>query len=365
MPTLLRRLLPLGAIVAASATFAAPASAVTGGQPASRPYPHMAALLSEGEFICGASLVRPGWILTAAHCVVESDGSVSQPRSLSFLIGTQQLSRASDGETIPAAEVIVHERYLAADKPAANSHDVALVRLARRSTKGTPIRIVSPAERRLWAPGNAATVIGWGTQFFPDLAALTVQDQLQEVGVPMVADADCARTYALDDPTNLTTGKFEPTTMVCAGEPTGGKDSCQGDSGGPLMVPDASGALVQTGVVSWGFGCGYPTQYGVYARAGGDELYGWLDARLPGPEPAAPSAGAGGSATGGAASSGPAAKAKKRRSAAKRKRAARARIARTHRRCVKKAKRVPAQTKRRKAVKRCTAKRRAALKKLS
>ena len=36
------------------------------------------------------------------------------------------------------------------------------------------------------------------------------------------------------------------------------------------MVPDASGTLVQVGVVSWGFRCGLPTQYGVYSRVGDD-----------------------------------------------------------------------------------------------
>ncbi len=48
------------------------------------------------------------------------------------------------------------------------------------------------------------------------------------------------------------------------------------------MVPDATGALVQAGVVSWGFGCGYPTQYGVYARIGDDTLYNWITPRLSG-----------------------------------------------------------------------------------
>ncbi len=71
-------------------------------------------------------------------------------------------------------------------------------------------------------------------------------------------------------------GGIDAATMVCAGELHGTKDSCQGDSGGPLMVPDATGALVQMGVVSWGFGCGYPTQYGVYSRIGDTALNSWV-----------------------------------------------------------------------------------------
>ena len=46
------------------------------------------------------------------------------------------------------------------------------------------------------------------------------------------------------------------------------------------MVPDAQGSWVQVGVVSWGFGCGYPTQYGVYSRVGDAPLHDWIQARI-------------------------------------------------------------------------------------
>jgi secreted trypsin-like serine protease len=40
------------------------------------------------------------------------------------------------------------------------------------------------------------------------------------------------------------------------------------------------------GVVSRGTGCGYPTQYGVYARVGEGPLRDWLEGYLPKPAPA-------------------------------------------------------------------------------
>lgn len=58
--------------------------------------------------------------------------------------------------------------------------------------------------------------------------------------------------------------------MLCAGYPSGGKDSCQNDSGGPLV----EGSTV-VGIVSWGWGCaaaGYP---GVYADVGA--LRDWIE----------------------------------------------------------------------------------------
>jgi trypsin len=242
------------------------ASAVVGGRDATRAYPYMAELRSDGFFICGSSLVAPNKILTAAHCV---DGT--RASDLSFVIGRTQRSNTATGEEIPASSVEVHPQYDADTQ----AYDVAIVTLARNATKGTPVRIADPAtEQGLWAPGDTATVTGWGTRVGFDVLGITVTDRLQEVDLPIVADADCDDSYA------LTFGGIDEQTMFCAGELHGTKDSCQGDSGGPLVVRDATGALVQAGVVSWGFGCGYPTQYGVYARIADDTLHPWISARV-------------------------------------------------------------------------------------
>ena len=144
------------------------------------------------------------------------------------------------------------------------------------------MRIVSTGEAPLWAAGMPARVIGWGSSVF---LVGPGSDDLQEVDVPMVSDADCDTSYNA-----LSPFVFDPDTMVCAGETTGGKDSCQGDSGGPLVVKDAIGAWTQVGVVSFGLGCGFPLYYGVYARIGGPVLNGWLASHLPaeGAPPAPP-----------------------------------------------------------------------------
>ncbi|MDQ3740688.1 MAG: serine protease, partial [Actinomycetota bacterium] len=274
--------------------FPAGASAVVGGRDATQPYPYMAALEYDPQGgsvqysqVCGASLLSADRVLTAAHCVVDDrdgdgDFEVVPAASMRLLIGTQRLDRREDGETIGAAEIIPHPEYLKFDD---ESHDVAIIRLSRAATKGAPIRLAKPAtEKPLWAAGKEATLTGWGAALFQD-PGVTYQNQLQEVQVPMRSDEECDQSYALQ-------GGIDEATMVCAGELQGGKDSCQGDSGGPLVVPDATGALVQVGVVSFGNGCGYPTQYGVYSRVGDTTLYDWIAARVP--QPAAPSGGSGG-----------------------------------------------------------------------
>lgn len=254
----MRRLAHLLAAAFAVA-FAVPstASAVVGGSTAG-PYPAMAALYVDDSFRCGATLIAPEFVLTAAHCVEKVP-----PSGLTFAIGRQRLRDTSSGEVIAAEHITIHENHR---KPAPDSNDIAVVRLARASTR-PPMAILPPGQQARWAAGRQATVIGWGAQV-PVVGMGT--DRLRETRVPMVSDSRCRASYG---------SSFDAQSMVCAGET--GQDACQGDSGGPLMVPDASGRPAQVGVVSFGFGCGFPGSPGVYARVADTPLYSWLAARVP------------------------------------------------------------------------------------
>jgi hypothetical protein len=254
----------------------APAGAIVGGGPATEEYPWMVSLREKGSHICGASVVHAEWILTAAHCV-----HGGKAEDYSAVIGRHTLS-GPGGVEIPADRIVEHEAYAGDD---AGGHDVALLHLEQPTT-AAPVRIVSVGEAGLWAPGKPARVIGWGSSVF--LVGPASED-LQQVDVPMVSDDDCGRNYNTFSPF-----AFDATTMVCAGEQTGMKDSCQGDSGGPLVVKDGAGAWTQVGTVSFGLGCGFPLYYGVYGRLGGTVLNSWLAAHLPKPgAPGAPSGGSG------------------------------------------------------------------------
>lgn len=253
----------LAVIVAVLALAAAPAGAIIGGTPATETYPWMASLQFDGSHGCGASLVRPDTLITAAHCVQNE-----KPETLSVVLGRTKLSSGA-GERIGVKSTEVNEGY-ATDQN--QGHDIALVRLERPAEAET-LDLVTPKQAPLWAAGQPVRVIGWGSAVF---MVGPVSDDLMEADIEMISDAYCDASY-----NSVVNYGFDPLTMVCAGRPVVGlQDACQGDSGGPLVARAPNGHWVLVGTVSNGLGCGFPLLYGVYGRVGGPELYDWLESRL-------------------------------------------------------------------------------------
>jgi hypothetical protein len=104
--------------------------------------------------------------------------------------------------------------------------------------------------------------MGFGLRDEEDSFGSTV---LLETNVNTLTHDECNQKYD---------GKIVEDVMLCAGVPSGGKDSCQGDSGGPII--DSNG--VQVGIVSWGYGCGQKEFPGVYSRISG--AADWINARI-------------------------------------------------------------------------------------
>jgi len=208
-------------------------------------YPWMVGLrhASSSRPSCGATLISSQWLVTAAHCVVDS-----------FLLDVAVLGEHDvtiDDESLITIDVDVTEMIRHPDYSAITyNNDIALLRLA------------SPVDTSLYVPAclpkagsdyvdKLVWVLGWGrTQENGE-----VSDVLQELELKVVDDATCYE--AMD-------GDTFADEQICAGGDLG-KDGCQGDSGGPLAYNELD-RWELAGVTSWGIGCAREGKYGVYTE---------------------------------------------------------------------------------------------------
>lgn len=219
-------------------------------------HPFVVALASRERFgaersgqFCGAAVVSPGVVITAAHCFGRDvlGGGWRELDDLRVVFGRTDLATTA-GQEVPIKDVWVDPSY----DPRTNSNDVAVIKLAHVLPGHPAIPIAQPDDTTPYREGGQATVYGWGDT----TGRGSYASKLRSAQVTVLPDDRCARAYP-----GSAAGTYLAASMLCAGADEGGRDACQGDSGGPLV---ADGRLI--GLVSWGTGCGEAGHPGVYTR---------------------------------------------------------------------------------------------------
>jgi len=208
-----------------------------------------------GNYQCGGSIISPGWVVTAAHCVKNTSGNTISPSLMAIIAGSS--TPTTSGTRYYVSQVIPHPNF----NSTTLENDIALLKVSSTisCTNCKPIKLmrVENAVEGYTDPGTMAWVTGWG---LTDEARNIVPTNLQKAQMPVVSNSVAGIVW----------GSI-PSTDIMAGYLNGNKDACSGDSGGPMSVY-VDGEYKLAGIVSWGSTkC---DTYGGYTRV--SDLETWI-----------------------------------------------------------------------------------------
>jgi trypsin len=231
--------------------------------------------------ICGGVLLTPQIVISAGHCVADTDPdcggfvhgtpSPCTPLNDPGGDGTSKLDWNDADIVLGATNLQANQgtEYPLKNDPGAVSthplfnfatlqHDASYFVLSSAAPQQT-LKIAGPGEGATWADNVYEDITGWGAT--AETGAGSGGSPILLAGsVPIFNVGACASAYA-------NVGDFvDPATMVCAGYADGGVDGCFGDSGGPMQAPLLGGGYRLVGLTSWGQGCAEPGFPGVYTR---------------------------------------------------------------------------------------------------
>lgn len=220
---------------------------IVGGSPTTiQKSPWMVAIFYYKSSLCGGSIISLSRILSAAHCTY---GFVT--KYFRIRVGSTKFNKG--GRLVRVSKIVNHQSY----SKSKLENDISILFLASNLRQSPNIGVIDLGNAIL-ADGTEVQATGWGKTCDDDDSKCGPSSTLRAVNLRIIENSRCSEMYKREEEDQLFKIK---NSMMCAGYPSGGKDTCTGDSGGPMTF---NNTLV--GVVSFGIGCARPKAPGVYTR---------------------------------------------------------------------------------------------------